>query len=74
MNQRVTRAKNGFSFEILQIPDSNKTSFIAHCIEAMALFVSIEAHLIDLELIDAIGGREAKLFWLWCLGLFEWNR
>lgn len=56
--------KASFSFRILQISDANETSFIAHRIEAIALLVAIEAHLIDLEFIDAISGRKAKLLGL----------
>lgn len=50
------------SFGILQIPDPNKTSFIAQRIKAIARLVTIEADLIDLEFIDTFGGREAEFF------------
>lgn len=59
---------------ILQVPDSNETSFIAQCIEAAALLIAIEAHLIDLEFVDAVGGRETKLFRLFCSCLFVKTR
>lgn len=51
-----------YSIGILQIFNSKETSFVTQSEEAVALLVAIEANLVDLQLIDAVGGRESPLF------------
>jgi hypothetical protein len=49
-------------FGNFNVSNANETSFVAQCVEAIAFLVTIEANVIDMELIPELYGRCTETF------------